>query len=398
MLARTKRYVALSAAAFVIPAALGCGEKTGKVNAGGGPQAGSLTGPQSPSADQNNSGTNPQNPQVDPNKIVTDNRILDVVAKINAKAIGISACSGDLGLRIKLQLDPNDKEFKMIEVPTDTIKCMLIGELGLKKMLEGDGKPQKEPPKIDKPIAVEKNLMSFALLGSGHYPKKRRPFMPAFLSASPAQLKTIDVTEAVEVIDWLNKPGVTVQGTVTAKTLDYRKTFRHEPMNRDFKEVYDFEFKNEGFKDFNRISAFLFDRMFMRISLKPFAILRFEMSTSVSKLMAGAQAGGAVGGGTAGGSGTATGGGTGILGGLGGLIGGSGAGAGTGGAAGGLLGGAGGGLISILGELIQVHIEADIIEQAGLPPPGQEDVNDDVQIGKDSKKDDDDKKDSKDDE
>jgi hypothetical protein len=97
--------------------------------------------------------------------------------------------------------------------------------------------------------------------------------------------------------------GQRIPGTVGVKMVNYRRTYTQEAMNnREFKNVYDFEFTNDfppqNGQSLNNLSFFLFDRMMLRISLNPFAVLRMELDTSISDLLAGIGSGSAGGGAT----------------------------------------------------------------------------------------------------
>lgn len=287
-------------------------------------------------------------PQVQPSSAVKDDRFLDIVMKIKATVLGIPLCNGDLGLQIHLQVDPSDHNFQMIKVPTDTVSCFIYGKIGLKEMLEGGYAGNARPPSVTNNITESDDVINFKLLGGGLY-SPARPFLPAFISASPEDLKRISVTRSVTLTEWTEN-NRTSTGTISARTLRYLPDVQHTLMNRRFREIYDFEFKNDGFHGANRVSTFLFDRMEIRIALKPFAILGMKLDTTINKMLAGAaeQNGGvgpldAVLGTGSGNSGT--------------LI---------------------GGLVKVFGSFIQVKTEGELKQMADLAPPGEEDEDDGV--------------------
>jgi hypothetical protein len=328
---------AIAALLASLTMAASCGKTTQKIGAQDPAREGSfVTKPdQTPTDDPNAGGAAGG---LDPNA-VKSNHLLEMVMHIKAGAAFIDkACEGDLGIQVNLQVGKNDPNFKMITVPKDTVECILMGKIGLKELIEGGDTAGKTPPQIDDQFKTEKDVIGFRLLAAGVY-SPRRPFLPAFFSADKDDLKHINVSRSLQVKNWIS--GESASGTTSVRTLRYTKSMRVDSLGRSFKDVYDFEFHNDGFDGSNRLNLFLFDRMMLRVALKPFALLKMELNTTVSEVMA--SAGDKLKG-------------TGLD---------------------GLTTGPIGGLTSLIGKLITVNISADAIKIKDLPKEGDEKDDDD---------------------
>jgi len=272
----------------------GCGEKTKSVNA---PR-------QNAEAGKNSELPLDAKKPVSPEDIIgKDASFLEAEYKFDITSLfGIGVCKGDIGLKLNANLG-KEATAAIFEIPKDKgiIDCgFLGGKINLADMLGAFSKEQIEM--VKDPIVVKNDVIRLKQLGFGLY-SPPRPLLPSFIAAKKEKLETLSVTEAVTMTN--QKDGSRSSGNITVRTLGMDQSYKPMRMERQFNKVLHFEVINEGFKDADKLSNMLFDRMEFKISLDPLAIVYVEFKGKVSdamKAMNGA-GGGAGGAGAAGGLG-----------------------------------------------------------------------------------------------
>ncbi len=224
---------------------------------------------------KNSSAAGPQNGSI--GGLVPENiQFLKANYQINAKALGFKMCDGAIALEVNVAAKAGNTP-NLLKIPEGRLKCALVGEIDLAKLVSGFA---ATPPPGQNPVEIKDNVISLSVLGSGSY-SPARPFLPAFVSATPDQLRSINLTRALTLTDQkLNK---TSQGSANLRVLEVGATYKSEQLAGKplFKNVLIFELKHSGFDDALIMNNMLWDRFKMWISLEPFAILRIEMDATV---------------------------------------------------------------------------------------------------------------------
>lgn len=201
-----------------------------------------------------------------------------------ATALGMDACNGTVAFQVNVSANQGATN-QLFKIPEGRLKCSGLagnmgdnGEIDLAKMMGGFA---AAPPAGTNPIEIIDNVISMTALGNSTY-VPARPFLPAFVSATPDQLRSLNISRQLSVTD--NSKGKTSTGVATLQVQSVGGTYRPPQLNigHEFKNVIIYELKHQGFDNIQVMNNMLWDRFKMWISLEPFAILRIEMAATVA--------------------------------------------------------------------------------------------------------------------
>lgn len=224
----------------------------------------------------------------DPLKLPDDASLLKAKYQIVIEGAGVKACKGNVIVRIAANFEPkpDGSNAQLLQIPDGLVKCPAFGTFDLKEMLGSLGGAGEASEASKNPLEIKDNLISIKGMGQSTY-EPARPFMPSFLAASPEELKKFDVKREVSLTDAKEKTNA--KGTVQVRTVSFGEGFQPPGVKRNFENVLYFEMLNDGFEGANKVTNFLFDRLAMRISLEPFAILSISFKGRASDLAEGAE-------------------------------------------------------------------------------------------------------------
>lgn len=209
-----------------------------------------------------------------------------MTAKFNAKAtaLGMDACNGSVSFQVNVSANQGASN-QLFKIPEGRLKCSGLagnmgngGEIDLAKMMGGFA---SAAPVGANPIEIIDNVISMNALGGSVY-APARPFLPAFISATPEQLRSLNVSRYLTVTDTVK--GTSSNGTANLRVLGYGGSYRPPKLTlgHEFKNVLIYELRHQGFDNIQVMNNMLWDRFKMWISLEPFAILRIEMVATVA--------------------------------------------------------------------------------------------------------------------
>jgi hypothetical protein len=188
-------------------------------------------------------------------------------------------CIGKMFLHIK-------DDFS-IEFPDSKLKCSLIGELDLEKILSGLNDNQDR----DKAAAAEDKMLRLKKLGPVTFDPPR-PLLVGPVIHDPLLFQGLTETKSynVQYTDQ-DKDGAIIEdtGSITVNVLEAgaRVTPTFMP-NHPFDSIVRFEMLSSGFSKIPRTKGFLFNRVEFTLNSRPIAIPSIKIQSKAADLMAAA--------------------------------------------------------------------------------------------------------------
>jgi len=187
-------------------------------------------------------------------------------------------CVGPLYLNIK-------DDFSL-EFPDSRLKCSLIGDMDLAKLLAGmddHSDREKAAESSDKMLRLKKlGPMTFT---------PPRPLLVGPISQDPEEFRGLTETKNYEV-EYKDKDKGTIindNGTIQVNVMESGGSLTPLFMpNRPFDSILRFELLSSGFKKVPRTKGFLFDRVEFALNSRPLAIPMIKLESQASDLMAAA--------------------------------------------------------------------------------------------------------------
>lgn len=207
-----------------------------------------------------------------------DERVATSIESFKQVSAG-SLCVGRLFLHIK--------EDFAIEFPDSKIKCPLIGELDLEKILSG----LNDDADREKAAAAEDKMLRLKKLGPMEF-NPPRPLLVGPIIQDPTLYRNLTETKTYSVRYTDKDAGGAVtedSGSITVNVLDVGATF--EPMFNSmptFDSMVRFEMLASGFEKVPRTKGFLFDRVEFTINSRPLNIIGIKMQSKAADLMSAA--------------------------------------------------------------------------------------------------------------
>lgn len=223
-------------------------------------------------------------PDIDPNDVLPPGaNLINAKYKINVSTFG-AKCEGLAQIKIKADFA---KDAKLFDLPYGKINCdgfakmFGYGEINIAEMMSvlAGSSEYTSLTVVDKVIRL-KGLGPFA------YQKPYRPFMPSFLAATREELQAIHIAnEPVTVIDARTKQIGTGSTSISVSGFDTPFLLNLHPERFTLPDTFQIAVTNDGFKKFDRVTSFLFDKLDMTVSLKPIAVPKLHLETRVKDLM-----------------------------------------------------------------------------------------------------------------